>query len=266
MPPNNALTEEKIIRRIESRLGGGGVAIEIDPDSWKATIEDALEYFNLKRPARRFAKLDATTTQKRYLLYDGSSGTPVMTGIDAPRVAGVLHVHFITRRTQPSQVDPFDPFDTALAGITLGSGSGETFGEILQRLAYSEDASRIVDSEPDYEAVWDGELLYLYLDIPRAHIQVTVEYSAYWTTDPADTRTGMHLMPEGDVAWMLDYIEALASIRLGRARNKFGGIIGPDGNASPVDGEGLVNQGIADKKELEEKLERRRRPLPPVLE
>ena len=266
MPRNTALSEDRIIRRVESRLGGGGVTIEMTPDDWKTSIEDALEVYGRKRPARRFARVDAVTSTRRYLLYDANATTPVFPRIDAPQVAGVLHVHFITRRTQPSQVDPFDPFDTALAGITLGSGSGETFAEIYQRLAYTEDAARVVDSEPEYEAVWDGDLLYLYLDIVRSHVQTVVEYSAYWTNDPADTVTNMNRIPQGDVDWFMDYIEALASIKVGRKRNKFGGVPNPEGGVDQTDGADLISQGIADKERLEGVLRGRRRPLPPLLE
>jgi hypothetical protein len=254
--PNTALTEENIKKRIEVRLGSSMVNVEFGNDDVTECIEQALELYNQMRPMKRRAAISVSTSQKRYVL-----ASPTVAVF--PGIAGVVDVQFITRRTQPAHVDPFDPFDTALAGVTLGSGSGETYGEIFQRLSYSEDAARVVDSEPEWESLWEGNELVLYLDIPRSHIQASFEYSVYYSFD-TNANTGMQLIPQGDVGWFLGYSTAVAKTIVGRIRSKHGGTIGPDGGTEEIDGAALIDEGRDEIQRLEEALNRRRVPLAPT--
>lgn len=257
--PNTQLTKESIKKRIESRLGGGGVLVELVDQDYLEAIEDTIDIYNQARPRKLRQALPITTAQKRYVLRNADGTTNY--GVD-PNIAGIIHMEFITRRTQPSQVDPFDPFDTALAGVTLGSGSGETFGEIGQRLAYSEDASRVVDGEPDYEALWEGQEYVVYVDKVRDHIEASFEYSIYYGYEDEQ----LALIPRGDVNWILRYATARAKVLLGRQRNKFGGIANPDGSVDELEGSQLIDEGREEMRELEEELQRRRPPLGPVIE
>lgn len=257
--PNTQLTKANIKKRVASRLGGGGVAVELEDQDYEEAINDTLEVYNQARPRKLRQALPITTSQKRYVLRNADGTTNY--GVD-PNIAGVVHMEFITRRTQPSQVDPFDPFDTALAGVSLGSGSGETFGDIQQRLTYAEDAARIVDAEPEWEALWEGQEYVVYVDAVRSHIEASFEYSVYYGDDDA----GLALIPLGDVNWFLRYATARSKIMLGRQRNKFGGIANPDGSVDEIDGAALIDEGREDIRELEEELQRRRPPLGPIIE
>lgn len=255
--PNTVLTAKTIKKRIETRLGSSGVFIELEDDDINESISQAVELYNQIRPAKRRAGVAVTTQQSRYVIVDAQGGT------NFPGIAGIVDVQFITRRTQPAQVDPFDPFDTALAGVTLGSGSGETYGEIAQRLMYSEDAARIVDSDPDWESLWEGEELILYLSIPRSHIQAGMEYSVYYAPNN-NTDNGMQLIPNGDVEIMLRYMTAVTKTILGRIRAKHGGTVNPDGGVDEIDGAALLQEGSEDMNTIREEMERRRAPLAPT--
>jgi len=252
--PNTALTKANLKKRIRRRLGEGVVAIELQDENLEEAIEATLDHYNQVRPKVMHSGIAISQTQKKYDLdaiggYDG--------------ILGVVHVSFITRRTQPAQVDPFDPFDTALAGVTLGSGSGETYGDIAQRLAYSEDAARIVDSEPEWEFWWDDdEKPILFIDAPREHIEASVE----WRKRYDFTDAGMQKIPHGDVKWFLDYSVAHAKLILGRSLRKFQGITNPDGAQDPLDGVELVSEATEEVRTLEDQLERRRPPLGPIIE
>jgi len=255
--PNTVLTEKTIKKRIETRLGSSGVVVELEDDDIKEVIAQGIELYNQIRPAKRRAGIQASVQQKRYVIVDVNGNT------NFPGIAGIIDVQFITRRTQPAQVDPFDPFDTALAGVTLGSGSGETYGEIAQRLMYSEDAARIVDSEPEWESLWEGAELVLYLDIVRSHIQVGMEYSHYYANDN-NADNGMQLIPNGDVEILLRYMTAIAKIILGRIRVKHGGTVNPEGGVDEIDGAALLQEGTEDMNSIREEMERRRAPLAPT--
>ena len=255
--PNTVLVEKTIKKRIETRLGSSGVLIELEDDDIDEVIQQAIELYNQIRPAKRRAGIAVSTQQRRYVLVDSVGAT------NFPGIAGVVDVQFITRRTQPAQVDPFDPFDTALAGVTLGSGSGETYGEIAQRLMYTEDAARIVDSEPEWESLWEGPELILYLNIPRSHIEAGMEYSVYYSPD-GDANTGMQLIPNGDVEILLRYMTAVAKVILGRIRVKHGGTVNPEGGVDEIDGAALLQEGSEDMNAIREEMERRRVPLAPT--
>jgi len=255
--PNTVLTEKNIKKRIETRLGSSGVLIELEDDDIKEVILDAIELYNQIRPAKRRAGIQTSTQQSRYVIVDVNGAT------NFPGIAGIVDVQFITRRTQPAQVDPFDPFDTALAGVTLGSGSGETYGEIAQRLMYSEDAARIVDSEPEWESMWEGAELILYLAIPRSHIQAGMEYSVYYAADN-NTDNGMQLIPNGDVEILIRYMTAVAKTILGRVRVKHGGTVNPEGGVDEIDGAALLQEGSEEVNSIREEMERRRAPLAPT--
>lgn len=256
MPNAELVSMEKIVKRVESRLGGKAVQIELEQDDYVECVKQALDFYNQRRPFKRRNKLaNVTTAQKRYLI-------PLNLH---PGFAGIIHVEFITRRTQPSAVDPFDPFDTALAGVTLGQGSGETFGDLLQRITYSEDAARIVDSEPDWEALWEADQFALYVDIVRSDVEVGYEWSGYYAPD-FNIGNGMQLIPNGDVDWILRYTTACAKEILGRVRGKFQGITNPDGAQDPVDYTELLQEAQQERERLEEQLERRRAPMGPITE
>lgn len=255
--PNTVLNAKTIKKRIETRLGSSGVYIELEDDDIGEAISQAIELYNQIRPAKRRAGIAVTTQQNRYVIVDSLGNT------NFPGIAGIVDVQFITRRTQPSQVDPFDPFNTALAGTTLGSGSGETYGEIAQRLMYTEDAARIVDSEPDWESLWEGPELILYLAIPRSHIEAGMEYSVYYAPD-SNTDNGMQLIPNGDVEILLRYMTAVAKTILGRVRAKHGGTVSPEGGVDEIDGVALLQEGSEDMNSIREEMERRRAPLSPT--
>lgn len=253
--PNTELNTANLKKRIETRLGAKGVTVELEADDYVECTKMALDFYNQRRPFTRHKKLNATTAQKRYVLDPA----------EHPGLAGVTYCEFITRRGQPSQVDPFDPFDTALAGVSLGAGSGETFGELALRMSYSEDAARVVDAEPDWHGDWEGSEYVLYVELVRSHILTSYQWTGYYTAD-ANVNTGMQLIPNGDVDWFIRYATACAKEILGRVRGKFQGVTNPEGSVDPVDYQELLQEAQQEKERLEEELNKRRPPLAPLLE
>ena len=256
MPNAELVSMERIAKRVQSRLGGRTIKIELEQDDYVEFVKQALDYYNQRRPFKRKNKLASVTiSQRRYVI-------PLNLH---PGFAGIIHVDFITRRSSPSRVDPFDPFDTALAGVSLGSGSGETFGELLQRIMYTEDSARVIDAEPDWDGIWEGADYALYVDIARPHVEVGYEWSGYYSPDFV-APTGLQFIPNGDVDWFLKYVTACAKETLGRVRGKFQGITNPDGSQDPVDYTELLQEAQQEKERLEDELTKRRPPLGPITE
>lgn len=253
--PNTSLTEKKIKKRVETRLGSSGVVIEIEDDDLKECMEQALEVYNQMRPHHRHGSISVTKSQKRYVL----TGTFPPAGSDQT-LAGVLDVQFLSRRSKSALTDPFDPFYTTGVGASLGTKGGSTYGELEQQIGYAEAAERIVDAEPEWEGVWEGSDYVLYIDIPRSHIQMGFQYSCYYD----NTDGGRQLIPLGDVDWFMKFCTAVAKQILGRIRVKFGGIANPEGGTDEIDGSELIREGAEEEERLREELNRRRVPLGPT--
>lgn len=255
--PNSQLTVPNLKKRIESRLGGRGVKVELEANDYEECVRSALEFYNQRRPfKRRYRLQNASMTTKRYVL-DLSLH---------PGFAGVVHCEFITRTTTPAQVDAFDPFSTTIGGASLGSSGGNTFADLMQSLTYTEDASRIADAEPEWEGLWEGDVYALYVSIPRSNVAVGYEWSGYYSFDNTPTGTGMTFIPNGDVEWFIRYSTAWAKEFLGRVRGKYQGITNPDGSQDPVDNAELLSESQQEKEALELELNKRRVPLGPITE
>lgn len=255
--PNTDLTVEGLRKRIESRLGGRRVQVELEQDDYSEAVRMALDFYNQRRPfKRRFRASNVTMTQKRYVLNPSIH----------PGLAGVVNVEFISRTTTPGQLDPFDPFNSTFGGLSLGVGGGSTFGDLLQSLTYTEDAARIVDADPEWEGLWEGSDYVLYISIPRSNVAVGYEWSGYYSFADQPVGTGLTYIPRGDVDWFTRYATACCKEILGRVRGKYQGVTNPDGGQDPVDYQELLQESQAEKEKLEADLERRRVPLGPVTE
>ena len=92
--PNTELNITNLKKRVESRLGGKGVKVELEQDDYKECMKATLDFYNQRRPFKRRAALAATPTQKKYQLQLAQH----------PGLAGVTYCEFITRRGEFSVV------------------------------------------------------------------------------------------------------------------------------------------------------------------
>lgn len=255
MPNTTLVSLERIQQRVRTRLGARGVKVELEQDDILECITSTLEHYNQRRPFKRhFVLAGASPTVKRYVL------SPVA----HPGLAGIEHVDFVEPISANSPVDPFDPFFTTLGG-SAGVGATQTFGELMQRLMYTEDAYRIINAEPEWHAGWELTDYALYVDLVRSGLSAAYKWSGYYSPD-FEPGTGMQLIPGGDVEWFIKYATANAKEILGRVRGKFQGITNPDGAQDPVDYTELLQEAQQEKERLEAELDKRRPPLAPVIE
>ena len=249
---NTVLIQASIREEISSRLGGSRLNVELDQKDYDLATKEAIRVYTRHAPFQRWAKITATPAQKRY----------VLDPVDYPGIVGVLDVQFITRRDDPTAIDPFDPYDTVVGGLLVGD---ETFGDISQRRGYLEDASRVVSAEPEWRYEREAGVHALYIDIVREPTQTAMLWAGHFTPD-ANADTGMQLVPDADTDWILDYIEARCMVTLGRVRRKFGGIPNPEGGVDEIDGREFADEGATKIETLAEEIRRRRFPLPPIIE
>jgi hypothetical protein len=247
------LTLQNVREEINSRLGGSQLDVELNQDDIDRAVAEAVRNYSRNVPLVRWRALPATAAQKRYVLD---------TVTDHPGLTGVIDLQVITRRTDPSAIDPFDPYDTVIGGLLVGD---ETFGDIAQRLAYLEDAQRVVSAEPEWRGQWEGNVYALYVDIVREPALVSYQWAGAYTPD-ANANTGMQLLPEHDTDWVLDYTEARCMVTLGRVRRKFGGIPNSEGAVDEVDGREMADEGQVRMTDLMDELRQRRFPLPIIME
>jgi len=257
--PNSELTYERITEEVRTSLGGSGVEVELTDGDIKVCVRKALRPYNRYLPFQGRHAITVAQATKRIRLDNV-----------IPNLLGVVDVEWITRRTEPAGVDPFDPYVTSLTGPTYGD---ETFGDVAQRLSYSEDASRIVSSEPEWHAQWEqvdvGGSTYenhyfVYVSVESDNVEAAVTFNARYTEE--EDAQGLLAVPAGDVDWIIEYAIAYAKTILSRIRGKFAGITNPEGSADLVDYAELAQEGREDMEQMEEDLKLRRRPGVPVIE
>lgn len=244
---NDVLTLKNIKEEVETSLGVSALDVELEESDVEKIVKDAVRKYNRARPGRGHDKLPVTRDQKAYT-------------IEKPGIRGIVKVTFVEETNFTG--DPFDPFYYNRMGLTP---QGDTFAEYDQKRQYIEQARRVGSSEPEWQqrAEEQGKVT-LYIDVDSPYF-VSYEYTFHYTPDNAEG-TGMQMIPDGDVDWIMGYATALAKQIVGRKRSKFGGIVLPGGTTGETDGREMIQEGRDDQKELEEKLDKRRRPLLPEIE
>lgn len=247
--PNTVLTPTLIREDIELRLGGSGVAVELDDKDYAEAIRHAVRVYNRNKPQHRFNALAVSKSTKKY------------GPLPDPGIQGIVRACFVSVRFEFG--DPFDsPFYRDRTGLSV---LGDTFGEFDQKLQYLEQSRRIAGVEPEWQQQWEGSDLFLYIDVSDIPYDFMYEYT--WHVTPDDNAaTGMQFIQDGDTDWILDFIEAKMMQRLGRIRGKFAGIADPQGGTSEIDWREMSEDGKEKEQRLMEEIQRRRRPLPPVFE
>jgi hypothetical protein len=252
--PNTTLTLESIKTAIESNLGDCGVEIELDDDSYKQVLADAVRLYNRCRPQREIVPLPVTTGQKRYGPFQATWNG----------VVGVVDVSFVNSRLS-GRVDPFDPMTYQAPG-GIGSPDGTSAADLSLILQGQEEARRVASAETEWKAVWDrAGNLYLYIDVQQDGLSCSVTYT--WHVTPTDDPVnGLKHIPDGDTDWIINFATARAKQILSRVRGKHKGIVNPDGATDAVDDAELAQEGRDDERDLKTEIEARRRPLPPAVE
>jgi hypothetical protein len=254
--PRNSLTVASIQEEVNASLGSSGVSVELESADYQKCLFDMIRVYNRNRPGRIRFMLPVTPQQKKY----GPLGYDNFGNVIIPTIQGVVAVSFVT-----NQAPVTDPFDTINNGIgRVLSGSGTPFGEIDQQLQYIKMARNVAASEPEHQVDWEGDKLFIFIDIARTPVLCSLEVSFHYTPDDA-TYTGIGYIPDGDTDFIVGYVAARAKQILGRIRIKHGGVMNPDGQMDPIDGEALVTEGKTEEDEWLEKILSRRRPLLPIL-
>lgn len=254
--PNDALSADVLREDLRTLLGGSQIDIEIADADVDLMATRTLRVYNRFLPFRGVAKLVVTPAQKRYRVDNLHSG-----------LLGVSDVQFVNSRVGASVVDPFDPYySNALLGST---SADETFGDIAQRRSYSEDASRIVGSEPEWMGQWErvgSALEYaLYVDVSRDSYSCSYTFTAKYA-DSDDPALGRLAIPETDVDWFLNYMAALGKQHLARVRGKHGGVLTPEGSTDTTDADADRSEASVELEALLAEIKMRRPPPMPVIE
>lgn len=256
--PIGALELAEIRQEVRTELGScmndgaWGIVVELEDEHIDNALKRALRIYNRSRPRHGNAALAVTAGQKKY--------GPINDAIKG--FQGVLSVSFVDPdRLASADIDPFEPF-LVYSSTGLSTG-GDTIGEWMQRLQYNEQARNVTSSEPEWKGQWESRSYYLYIDI---HSDYLCSFEYTWHVTPDNNKdTGLQFIPDGDADWIIDYTTARAKQVLSRIRGKFQGVPGPDGGESPVDWSELMSEGREDQTRLEEEIQKRRRPLPPIL-
>lgn len=257
--PNTELTLERVEEEVRMALGSSALEVELSQNDIRLSLRRALREYNRYLPRWGRLALPVTSSQKRYRIDDL-----------IPNLIGVVDVQFITRRVEPADVDPFDPYVTSLAGPNYGD---ETFGDVAQRLAYAEDAQRIISSEPEWHGQWEvvddgtnpAENQYaLYVSFERVGSDAALTFTQRYTME--EDAYGLLGIPQGDVDLLVEFTTAFSMRTLARIRGKFYGITNPEGSTDTVDYVELDQRGEQEIERIREAFRARKPPYVPVIE
>jgi hypothetical protein len=232
--PTSARNE--IIKNLQTRLGGGMVDVELDPEHYNLAIDRAIA---------RYRQRSSNATEE--------SGMFLTTQTDVDEYylpAEVLEVRKIYRRAIGSSstgigLDPFDLAFTNLyilqAGRVGGVGLFDAFSQ------YQEVVGRVFGSDINF--TWHPNTHKLNL-IRRIKNEESILLHVY------------NEKPENEILrdrrgrlWLEDYALATCKIMLGEARGKYATLPGAAGGVS-LNGDALKAEGSAELDRLEIELQR----------
>ena len=248
---------------VQTELGGDRISVELPNNSIDKAISDAVRVYNNFRPFRLWRRLNATPRKHKYDVTE--------MGIQNIVRVNFVESFFVDNRGVNATRNPFtlDYYaHSAWDQITTGP-DGQMIGEYAHLLAYNEEVRQVTSAEDEWESQWEQNSLFLYVDLSEDHFTGSHTFVAYEATfhyEPDNNTTnGMQLIPQNDVDIMYDLITGESMRILGRIRDKYKGVIGPDGSAIRMDGEDMKREGKERYDQGMEKLRARRRPLGPVI-
>lgn len=246
--PNTTLTVKSVQEEVAAALGASQVSIELDAKDYEKCLKDAVRVYNRNRPRRGLAALAVSEEQKKY------------GPLPHPGLQGVTDVQFVTSLEEIPDPFVFGEDEMLIKGDIKG-----TVGGLEMQLAYVEMARRMYGSEPDWYGAWEGKGYYLYIDMKLRVLLCSYRFT--WHVQPTDDpNVGLSLIDDGDTDWITRYTLAKAKQILARVRGKFHGIPNPDGGSDDNDYSELASEGKEEERDLEAEIQKRRRPLLPVIE
>jgi hypothetical protein len=236
---NNGLMDAQGIQQwILRKLGAPFNKVEIGQDNLDDCIEDACRWFSAKKGFKGNCLLTIPPQKTEITLDD--------------RIDTVLEVTFSASGSDLSYlIDPMFlidgqiPTDTFGAGLTGGSGGGETGGLLssyAQVSQYLHMARRILGAEPEW--VQRGRTLVI-MPPPRAGLLAYIEYKAHKFTVEQLNERDHDLVKRMALAFAKEFV--------GRVRSKYEAYPGAQG-AAVVDGRDLLAEAAQEKEGLMEEI------------
>jgi len=249
--PNTDLNPRNIQQEVQSLLGGSQVAVELQDSDYVKATKDAIREYNRTVPQHGRYALPVSASQQKY---------PIV----QPGLIGVVYVDFTGNGIQFGASTEFGPPFSNVSPTGLGI-AGATFGEVDNAFSYAKQTQQIASAEPEYHQQWEGENYYLYIYVPTTLGTVNCSYEFTWAISPDNnSSTGMQLISQSDVQWVMDYIACRCKQILARMRDKFRGIPNAQGGSDQTDAANLLAEAQEEERELKRLLGGRRRALPPV--
>lgn len=245
------LTKQQLIDTITSRLGGSQRRLELKPTDFDSCIAAALKVLARYFPQHGFVVIPVSVYQQKYV-------------VPAANCLGVLDVTFFNNGGRFT----YYPYPDASVDHALIMGQmkeqEKTYGDLPEWDAMSE-------TDPDDS---DKEKVYVYVHFDsdsfldragRIPTHISVKYA--WHIEPSDDKkVGLPRIRYDWQEWVENYAIAEAKRTLGKARDKFKGIPGPDGNPLPVDGADLIREGDQERAELVADIKLRQRQMPLIID
>lgn len=234
----NDTNREKLIKTIETFLGGALVDVELDKNSYDEIIDSALSYYRQR---------SENSVEESYLFMTFERGKN-----DYELPNEVIEVRKILRRgfgltSNNSENGQFDPFDLAFTNMYVltdpSLGGLATYDFYAQNM---EVAGRLFGYEINYSWNEATKRLKIVRNL-RAHSE-EVALWIYNYKPEEELLNDTYAYP-----WIRKYALAEAKMVLGQAYEKFASLPGPNGSVS-LNGAQLKSEAVQEKADLEDQL------------
>ena len=237
MPRKPTLARYEVIQRLKTRLGGGMIDVELDPDHYNVAVDRAID---------RYRQRASNATEESGMFIDLQ---PDITDYILPNE--VLEVRKLYRRAIGSDagtgtgIDPFDLAFTNLYILQAGRVGGVAMYDAITQ--YQEVVGRIFGSETNF--IWHPNTHKLEI-IRRIKNEESILLHVY-NEKPENEL----LRDRRSRLWLEDFALANCKIMLGEARGKYASLPGAAGGVQ-LNGDTLKQEGMQELERLEAEINR----------
>jgi hypothetical protein len=239
---------------VQTNLGGNLIDVELTDQDYVTALAASIRELNRWHPMHGAGALPWSPSVQYYR-------------VTHPRLIGILDVEgVVPADAARAECYLFDtPFGVSQFGYGGFGGltTPQSYGE-MEQLAHNRNAAAQAQGlDLDWEQFPAGPgAVDLYVAGGRAGMKVSYRFT--WGISPDDdAQTGVSRIPEAYWNMVIDFAHARAKQILGRSLRKYGGINMPDGTVEPLDGEALMQEGIAKEEAMAPLWKAIRRPVPP---
>lgn len=236
---STAIDDASIVKYVRRSLGEPTIQVELDDDTIKETIPQAIGVYGTYKPVEKMGQLNVLAGQQKYILTAAQVGKGIIEWFKPDPMRGAISLEEFDVFKYHSFMPNLDPGDFYMERVW--------WKEV--RASAGSDDDIFIHIDPT-----DGSATLLVNPIPSASYALVYIY----VVNPT-----LQEIPQSDDDWIKDYVLAMSMEILGRIRSKFRGVQGAE-TGIEMDGDDLKATGKEMRTLMEEYLKDRGQIVAPI--